>query len=184
MYGRVSQIAYATRDLEATARALAAADGVGPFFLGEFDHRDIIYRGRNIGNLAIKVAFGYRNDMQYELIQPLRGESAFFSDMLRDRRETFHHTYESSTEEFDALIARYVAMGEEVVYSGVAGEGVRFAFVDATDRLGHFVELLETLRMQGGGSTAILRAYEQMREAARTWDGERPIRSLGEIYQA
>ena len=47
MYGRVSQIAYATRDLDATARALAATDGVGPFFVGEFDHRDIIYRGRH-----------------------------------------------------------------------------------------------------------------------------------------
>ena len=49
MSSHVSQICYATRDVEATARALAAIDGVGPFFVGEFEHRDVTYRNRKIG---------------------------------------------------------------------------------------------------------------------------------------
>jgi len=181
MGNRVSQICYATRNVEATVRDLAAVDGIGPFFIGEFEHRDITYHGRKIGNIAVKVAFGYRNDLQYELIEPVNGESAFFSNLLRDRREAFHHTYESSTEDFDALVERYAARGEKVVYAGVAGDDVRFAFVDATDRLGHHVELLETARMQDESSLAILRAYERMRQEAHEWDGERPMRSFAEL---
>lgn len=184
MSSHVSQICYATRDVEATARAFAAIDGVGPFFVGEFEHRDVTYRNRKIGTLPVKVAFGYRNDMQYELIEPLHRENAFFSDMLRDRREAFHHSYESSTEDFDALIERYAASGEMVVYAGFVGPGARFAFVDATNRLGHFIELLETARLQDEGSNAILRAYERMREESRRWNGERPVRSIGEVLES
>ena len=178
----LSQICYATRDAGATSRALAATDGVGPFYVAEFEHRDIIFRGRSIGNLSIKVAFGYRNDLQYELIEPLQGVGAFFEELLDGRREAFHHTYQSTCEDYDAVIARYAANGESVAYCGVAGEDVRFAFIDATARLGHFIELLETARMQDDGSAAILRAYDRMREAAQGWNGDRPIRPLAELF--
>ena len=178
----VAQVCYATRDIEATARSLAALEGVGPFFVAEFSLHDLVYRGKRVEYGPIQVAFGYSGDLQYELIEPLQGDGGFFEELLDGRREAFHHTYQSTCEDYDAVIARYAANGESVAYCGVAGEDVRFAFIDATARLGHFIELLETARMQDDGSAAILRAYDRMREAAQGWDGDRPIRPLAELF--
>ena len=69
-----------------------------------------------------------------------------------------------------------------MVYHGLAGDdGIRFGFIDARKRLGHFVEVLETNRMVGSAA-AIFDLYAKMEDAAAHWDGMRPLRSLSELF--
>jgi hypothetical protein len=48
--------------------------------------------------------------------------------------------------------------------------GVEFAFLDALDTLGHFIEIYEA-------SPQLLGFYDLVRTAAVGWQGEAPIRS-------
>jgi len=181
MTPRVTQVCYTTRDIEATAKAIAAIDGIGPFFCAEFPQQNLVYRDRCLGNGRVQVAFAYKGDLQYELIQAPSDAPSFYTELLGDRREAFHHTYLSSDEDYDALVARYTAAGEPLAYWGTAGDhGIRFGFLDATARLGHFIETLETRKMSGP-SAEIFTYYERMKVVCAQWDGQRPIRLLAEV---
>ncbi len=177
----VVQVCYTTRDIEATARSLAALEGVGPFFVTEFPLYDLVYRGDPVEYGPLQVAFGYSRDLQYELIRPPQGVASCYAEVLGDRREALHHTFQPFRDDFDTVRARYDAAGEPVVYQGTAGDArIRFGFVDSRPRLGHFIELLETERMIGP-EAAIYELYGQIRAAAVDWSGQRPIRSMQEL---
>lgn len=181
MMTEVVQVCYSTTDIEATALSLAEIDGVGPFFIGQFPLSGLHYRGSPVDYGLIKVAFAYHGDMQFELIEAPAGVASCYAEVLDGRREALHHTYLSSTENYDAIIDRHARAGEPLVYHGLAGDdGIRFGFIDARERLGHFIEVLETERMVGPAA-AIYDLYARMKEAARTWDGSRPLRDLAEM---
>jgi len=179
----VSQICYATRDMEATARSLVELDGVGPFFFGEFPLGGLIYRGQSVDYGKLKVGFGYLGRMQIELIQTPAGAPSCYAEVLGDgRREAFHHSYVMTDEDYDAIVERHARAGEELVYHGLAGDdGIRFGFIDARKRLGHFIEVLETKKLVGSAAV-IFDLYARMEEAAASWDGSRPIRQLSELF--
>jgi len=176
---QVNQICYSTHDIEATARSLAETDQIGPFYIGAFPLNGTIYRGRTVEYGSIRVGFGYRAGLQYELIEAPKGQPSCYAEVLDGRREALHHVYHGTDEDYDAIVARYAAAGEELAYHGLAGEGVRFGFIDAMSRLGHFVEVLETDKIVGEGRR-IYDIYERIEAASRGWDGGRPIRPLGE----
>jgi len=110
----VVQVCYTTRDIEATARSLAALEGVGPFFVTEFPLYDLVYRGDRVG--LLQVAFGYSRHLQYELIRPPQGVASCYAEVLGDRREALHHTFQPFRDDFDTVRARYDTAGEPVVY--------------------------------------------------------------------
>src|SRR4051794_8942350 len=177
----VAQVCYTTRDIEATARSLAALEGVGPFFVTEFPLYDLVYRGGRVQYDPILVAFGYNRNLQYELIRPPQGVASCYAEVLGDRREALHHTFLPFRDDFDTVRARYAAVGEPIVYEGTAGDArIRFGFVDARPRLGHFIELLETERMIGP-EAMIYELFGQIRAAAEDWSGQRPVRSMQEL---
>jgi hypothetical protein len=176
----VNQVCYATADIEATARAMAEIDGIGPFFMGQFPLSGLNYRGAAIQYDPIKVAFAYNGSLQIELIEAPIGMPSCYAEVLDGRREALHHVYVSSDEGYDAIIARHARAGEPLAYSGLAGEGIRFGFVDARARLGHFVEVLESERMVGPDA-AIYDLYERIKQASQAWDGSRPLREMAEM---
>ena len=176
----VTQICYSSRDLEATARSMALSDRIGPFFVAEFPLDKLEYRGNPVDYGQLKVAFAYQGSLQIELIETPKDQPSCYEEVLEGRRETLHHIYVKSDEEYDAIIARYKQAGEAVVYHGLAGEGIRFGFIDARLRLGHFIEVLETKRMTGPAA-AIFNLYARMEAEARAWDGSRPLRRLAEL---
>ena len=160
---------------------LAALEGVGPFFVAAFSLHDLVYRGKRVEYGPIQVAFGYGGDLQYELIRPPQGVASCYAEVLEGRREALHHSFQPFRDDFDTVAARYADAGEPLVYQGTAGEGrIRFGFVDSRPRLGHFVELLETERMVGP-EAMIYELYGQIRAAAATWSGQRPVRSMQEL---
>jgi len=176
----VVQVCYATTDIEATARSLADIDGVGPFFLGQFPLSGLVYRGAMVDYGAIKVGFAYYGDLQYELIEAPAGVPSCYAEVLDGRREAVHHTYMSRTENYDEVVGRYAREGEPLVYNGLAGDNVRFGFIDARPRLGHFVEVLETEKIVGPGA-AIYDLYAKIKETSRSWVGDRPVRDMAEL---
>ena len=177
----VMQVSYATRDIEATARQLAELEGVGPFFVAEFQQFDVVYRGTKLDYPPLQVAFGYKGDLQYELCVPPAGLPSIYNEVLDGRREALHHTFQPSSDTFDVVAARYAAAGEPLVYQGTASAArIRLGFVDARPRLGHFIELLETERIVGE-ETYIYEIYAKIRAAANGWSGQRPLRSFQEI---
>jgi len=179
--GEVTQICYRTRDLEATARAMTEIERVGPFYMAEFPLKDLVYRGMTVDYGMLSVAFAYRGHLQIELVQAPAGMPSCYSEVLYNRREALHHVYVKSAERYDLIIERHAGFGEELVYHGLAGEdGIRFGFIDARARLGHFIEVLETDRMTGS-SAAIFDLYARMETEAGKWDGSRPMRSLSEL---
>ena len=177
----VMQISYATRDIEATARQLAELEGVGPFFLMEFPQHDAFYRGSRLPDPIVRVAFGYKGDLQYELSFAPEGTPSIYGEMLDGRREAFHHTFQPFSDPFDVVAARYAAAGEPLAYQATASAArIRLGFVDARPRLGHFVELLETERMVGD-EAYIYDIYAKIQAAAQGWSGQRPLRAIGEL---
>src|SRR3954464_13652389 len=92
----VTQVCYATRDIEATVRAFARIDRIGPFYYAEFPLSNRILNGRSVSYDPIKVAFGYSGSLQYELIEAPVGVESCYSMALEGRREARHHTYVSS----------------------------------------------------------------------------------------
>jgi hypothetical protein len=177
----VTQLCYATRDIEATARDLAKVDRIGPFYFAEFPQSNLVLNGQAVSYDPIKVAFGYRESLQYEVIEAPAGVESCYSMVLDGRREALHHSYISMDEDFDDIVARHASAGEAMIYHGIAGENIRFGYVDARRRLGHFVELLETRKMVGSAGI-MLEMYAKMEAEARSWQGERPLRRLEELF--
>jgi hypothetical protein len=60
----------------------------------------------------------------------------------------------------------------EAMYAEVAGWGTAFNFHDATDELGHMVEVY-------AGSANLRGFYAMVADAAQGWDGTDPVRRLG-----
>jgi len=178
----VTQICYASWDIEAAAKTLVEIERAGPFFFAEFPLDCLQYRGEEVDYGRLKVGFGYRGRMQIELIQAPAGMASCYAEVLGDgKREAFHHVYIKSDDDYDAIVERHARAGEPMVYHGLAGDdGIRFGFIDARPRLGHFVEVLETNRMVGKAA-AIYGLYAKMEQAAVDWDGSRPLRSIGEL---
>jgi hypothetical protein len=66
--------------------------------------------------------------------------------------------------------ARLEAIGYPCVMQATTPNGLRFAFHDAREELGHFLEIYEP-------ADSVVRLYSRVRDAARNWDGLNPVRA-------
>ena len=130
------QIAFAVHDLEATARRFDALLRAGPWRGYVFDEPD----------WALRLALTDGHP-QYELVQPLRGES-IHQRWLDDGRTGMHHLG-YVVDSIDAGAAEFESAGHPVVMEargfGAAGDG-RAVYVDTVATLGFYVELVEPPR--------------------------------------
>ena len=130
------QIAFAVHDLEAAARRFDALVYAGPWRGYVFDYPD----------WALRLAL---NDArpQYELVQPLRGES-IHQTWLDEGRVGMHHVG-YVVDSIDAVAAEFDSAGHPVVMEargfGADGDG-RGVYVDTVAALGFYVELVEPPR--------------------------------------
>jgi hypothetical protein len=74
------------------------------------------------------------------------------------------------TDDLAASYRHFENNGMPRVTRAVTLSGVEFAFLDALDTLGHFIEIYEA-------SPQLLGFYDLVRTAAVGWQGEAPIRS-------
>ncbi len=168
--GPIRQIGYVVRDLE---KALAewVALGVGPWFVVREHVQRVDYRGASI-EVTISIALANSGDLQVELIHQHGDTSSIFNEFLNTGREGFHQLA-WWTDDFEAAVARAEAAGWPVVWSGGDAATTRFAYVEAQAAgpaaVFEIMELNDVTRGMG----------DFVREAARDWDGQDPIRTIG-----
>jgi len=128
------QIAWVTRDLDATEATLSALLGAKKWTRMpgvHFAPAACTYRGRPADFVA-DVSFSYAGDTQLELIAPLTGDSVY-SEFLDRSGPGLHHicVEAADIESFEAAVADAERHGTPVVMAGTMPGGMRFAYVSA-----------------------------------------------------
>ncbi|BBZ22971.1 VOC family protein [Mycolicibacter hiberniae] len=131
------QIAWVTRDLEATESTLSALLGVRKWVRMpgvHFAPQACTYLGEPADFVA-DIALSYLGDMQLELIAPVRGRS-LYDDFLQDGRGPgLHHVCieAADPDDFEAMLNDAAEQGAQLVARGVMPGGMCFAYVSAPD---------------------------------------------------
>jgi hypothetical protein len=135
--GHHFQNAYVTRDVDkwvATFGERAKVDTVLTF-----EGSTPVTTVNGAGVQTNKLAFLWVGDLQYELIQPVSGDVAIYSDALPDGDGLqFHHVC-MRVDDWDDFRARVDQQPYPVVLEG-GNEQLRFLYLDARPFLGHYLE--------------------------------------------
>lgn len=140
--GPVTQLAWVTEDLDATAALLSRGFGVGEWtrLPGiHFDPEHCTFRGAP-ADFVVDVALAYAGDLQLELIRPVRGESIYTEFLARSGPGLHHLCFEVD----DLAVARDTARAEglAVVQDGSMMDGaMEFAYLDGSAHGVPYVEL-------------------------------------------
>jgi catechol 2,3-dioxygenase-like lactoylglutathione lyase family enzyme len=132
------QIAWVTRDLDSTERALTTLLGAKKWVRMpgvHFGPDACTYRGEPADFVA-DIALSYAGDMQLELIAPVTGES-IYTDFLDRCGPGLHHI----CLEVDDVEAALAERGAEVVQRGVMPGGMEFAYVSDAQAGVPYVEI-------------------------------------------
>jgi hypothetical protein len=138
------QIAWVTRNLDATETALTALLGAKTWVRMSDVHfapDACSYRGAP-ADFTAHVSFSYAGDIQLELIQPVSGVS-MYSEFLDRSGPGLHHvcTPTPDVEAFESSVTEALRGGAEVVGRGVMPGGMHFAYVSAPDAGVPYVEI-------------------------------------------
>jgi catechol 2,3-dioxygenase-like lactoylglutathione lyase family enzyme len=128
------QIAWVTRDLDATEKALSTLLGAKKWVRMpdvHFGPDACTFHGRPADFVAA-ISLSYAGDMQLEVIAPVNGDS-IYTEFLETAGPGLHHVCveAASAEEFDAVCRDAERHGAPVVQQGVMPGGMRFAYVSA-----------------------------------------------------
>jgi hypothetical protein len=173
-FGEIMQLGYIVKDVDAAAREWAARLGAGPFYLLDrmvFDQ--YYFRGMRT-DLEMCLAFGYWNDMQIELIQPLNDADTLYSRALRSSPGKLNHCATVVTD-IDALLTRR-QLEDRVVQSGKMPTGLKFVYLEEYLPGGLHLELIEA-------QADTLMAFAGMEKASCNWDGREPVRSIARLQE-
>jgi hypothetical protein len=166
----VRQIAYFVADVRIAATRHAELFGSGPFFVA--DHiplRRAVHRGVE-GVLDHSSAYGQWGSLMVEFVQQNDPGASVFRELLPGGREGLHHVA-LIVDDLDAARRRFEDQGMPVALHAEMMDGFTFLMMDAVERYGHFVELYEAVPTLTG-------FYEMIRDAAQTFDGTDPVRSI------
>ena len=128
------QIAWVTRDLDATETALTTLLGAKKWVRipsVHFAPDTCTFRGRPADFVA-NISLSYAGGTQLELIAPISGES-IYTEFLDSAGPGLHHICVEAPDidAFDAALAEAERNGAPVVQQGVMPGGMRFAYVTA-----------------------------------------------------
>lgn len=137
------QIAWVTRDLDATETMLSALLGARKWIRMadvHFAPESCTYRGAP-ADFTAHVSFSYAGDTQLEVIQPVTGVS-MYSEFLDTKGPGLHHVCVTAPdpEAFNAKVAAAEASGAELVGKGVMAGGMHFAYLSKPDAAVPYLE--------------------------------------------
>ena len=130
------QIAWVTRDLDATERVLTTLLGAQKWVRipdVHFAPDTCTYRGRP-ADFTADISFSYAGDTQLEVIAPGSGESVY-TEFLDASGPGLHHICMEALDSsaFDTALRDAQRDGIPVVQQGVMPGGMRFAYLSAGD---------------------------------------------------
>lgn len=138
------QIAWVTRDLDATEKTLSALLGAKKWVRMpdvHFGPDTCTLHGRPADFVA-HISLSYAGDTQLELIAPVAGDS-IYTEFLDSAGPGLHHICVEAphAEAFDAALSDAERNGAPVVQQGVMPGGMRFAYVAAADAGVPYIEI-------------------------------------------
>jgi len=168
---QIVQNAYVVNDVFAAAQRMTDLVGAGPFFVLEhIALSESLYRGKPV-MFDHTSAYGQCGPIMIELVQQNNDGPSAFRDMYAPGEEGLHHVA-SFTDDFDAEVARYAALGFEAANLATTTGGTKFAYIDTTAVLGHMVEFYQD-------EQEVRDFYGMVAEASIGWDGTDLVRVLG-----
>ena len=166
----IVQVAYFVDDIAQTAEKMFSTFGAGPFYvLRNIELSRGIHRGEDCP-FVHSSAYGQWGDVMMELVQQESDGPSPFRDLYA-RGETGLHHLATIVEDQQEAYAEYQAAGFEIATIAVTSGGTEFAFIDAIDTLGHFIEVYEE-------SDGLRAFYDMVRAASMGWQGHDLIREL------
>ena len=166
-FGTVSQIAYVVEDMDVALKHWIEVVRAGPFFV--FEHAQLErqrYRG-GTSQAAVTLAVGNSGDTQIELIYCENDAPSVYKEFLDAKRMGVHHVG-LMPENFSSACALYESLGYQAAFECSIG-GTDLVYFDTVAALGHFTELWDR-------SDAFIEFQRSVRQAAKDWDGNTPIR--------
>jgi catechol 2,3-dioxygenase-like lactoylglutathione lyase family enzyme len=138
------QIAWVTRDLDATEAALTSLLGAKKWIRMpdvHFAPDSCTHRGAPADFVA-HVSLSYAGDTQLELIQPVSGTS-LYSEFLERSGSGLHHVCVTAPDPdaFDAMCEDAERSGAPVLTQGTMPGGMQFAYVSAPEAAVPYLEI-------------------------------------------
>ncbi len=140
------QIAWVTRDLDATEKALTTLLGAKKWVRipdVHFAPDTCTFRGRP-ADFTAHISFSYAGDTQLELIAPQSGESVY-TEFLDTAGPGLHHVCIEALDSvaFETALRDAQRDGIPVVQQGVMPGGMRFAYLSAGDAGVPYIEIAD-----------------------------------------
>ena len=158
------QNAYYVNDIDAAIDRWHRAWGLGPFFV----RRHLVlptvsYRGSPT-TLDISAAYVQAGPIQIELVTQHDDTPSAFRTMFSAGQEGFHHVA-MVPDDYAATLRHYQELNFPVITELKTAAGRGAAYIDTRAMLGHMVEVYLP-------SNSLTQLYEQVADAAKTWDGQ------------
>jgi catechol 2,3-dioxygenase-like lactoylglutathione lyase family enzyme len=139
------QIAWVTRDLDATEKALTTMLGAKKWVRipdVHFAPDTCTFRGAP-ADFTADIAFSYAGDTQLELIAPIGGGPSVYTEFLDTCGPGLHHICVEAPDSaaFDVALRDAEANGTPVVQQGIMPGGMRFAYLSAVEAGVPYIEI-------------------------------------------
>ncbi len=164
----VSHLGYAVDDLHTAAERFGRTMGAGPFL--HIEHvplTDVTFNGEP-GRYDHSTAFGQWGPVIVEISQIHEAEPAGLREFFSDRRHPHIGHVGWLVDDLEAESSRLEQAGLPLVHTGNSGP-VNARWHDGSSVVGHPVEVLRRC-------PEVLGFYDAITNAARDWDGSRPLR--------
>lgn len=152
---KIEQISIVVKDVKAAVRVFAEQYGIGPWLIANFGNRpgdeafnknavevkDVILRGKYVGDYGAKIGICDIGDFQIELIEPLDNKS-LFSGYMREHGVGCQHMALDSALSFEQVLGKMAANGFPLSQLSKIDHGKEdCAFADHMRLLGLDIEL-------------------------------------------
>lgn len=144
LFRDLMQVAYVTDDIVAATEHLQSTMGIHPFHInrGASLGGEIEVAGETAADWVIDAALSYAGSTNIEVIQPIRGSVDLYTSGIRPGSPlTFHHVG-YRVDDFDHACDVVARSGRSWIQHATFGD-IRFGYLDLTDELGHYAEIME-----------------------------------------
>lgn len=147
---KIVQIGIVVKDIEKSAKRLSEIFGVPSWEFIDLTadkFENVVMHDKFLGNTAkthLRVASGIVMGYQFELLQPVSGQSTHM-EFLKKHGEGIHHIAIApiSDDEFTKMVAGFKNAGIEVEMQGLLGGIFTFTYMNTVDDLGLFFEFFK-----------------------------------------
>lgn len=136
------QVSVVVPDLDAAMRTYVEGYGIGPWHVYEFDPGNVTgmhERGRPVAR-SWRLALAQVGDVQWELVQPLDGDSVY-ARFLAEHGPGVHHVG-VAVADYARTLEELAGRGHEVILGGTYN-GVTFSYLSTDRDLGIVTEIFD-----------------------------------------